>query len=186
MVGVYSNPPVTAIQIGSKAANSIDLWTWGGTTMISAAGLFTPTNNTWIHVAYTFDGTTHRLYINGTFITSSTTTQIAGTLGTMYVNGYPTGGVSETSAVMTDDTILFNRLLGADEINTIYNCAGAVDGISYGVAARYKYDEGAAGSNIVSVLDYSGNGNTLTPSGAGTPMTYVSTYIAHDTSPVLG
>ena len=186
MVGVYSTPLGTAMQIGKRApANQIAVWTWGGGILINTATL-PLVNNEWIHVTYTFNGTsTSQLYVNGVFSLSATSTQVAGTLTTMYINGYPTGLTNETSNIQADDTILFNRVLSADEIMTIYTCAGGVDGINEGVLARYRYDEGVDGTNVVSVLDYSGNGNVLTPSGPGTPMTYTSTYIARDIRPVI-
>jgi hypothetical protein len=186
MVGVYL-PGTTAIQIGTKTnSGTINIWTWGGGELINAVGLYTPTNNQWIHVAYTYDGINHTLYINGVLITTSTATQVAGVLTTMYINGYPTGSTNETSTVMIDDTLLFNRVLGLYEINTIYNCAGTRDGIAYGLNARYRYDESAPGDTVTTITDYSGNGNVLTPSGSGTPISYVATYVANDERMVFG
>lgn len=184
MVGVYL-PGTTAIQIGTRTINNIDIWTWGGTLLVSTNGLYTPPNNTWMHVCYTYDGTTSKVYANGSLINSSTTTQIAGVLTTMYINGYPTGATNETCTVGVDDTILFDRVLTADEIQTIYTSAGTTDGVNYGVKARYRYDEQPVGSVVTSIIDYSGNNNQLTPAGTGT-ITYITTYISNDERPVLG
>jgi hypothetical protein len=186
MVGVYRTG-TTAIQIGTRASSgTIDIWTSSGTILISAAGLYVPSNDQWIHVAYTYNGTTHTLYINGVLITTSTVTQVAGVLTTMYINGYPNGLADETSTAMIDDTMLFNRVLGANEINTIYDCAGTRDGIAYGLNARYKYNESAPGNTVTTITDYSGYGIVLTPSGSGTPISYVETYVANDERMVFG
>jgi hypothetical protein len=45
------------------------VWKWNVTTLV---GTTPPAINTWHHVAYTFDGTTHRLYVDGKTPVTST------------------------------------------------------------------------------------------------------------------
>ncbi|HEX3697857.1 MAG TPA: LamG domain-containing protein [Polyangia bacterium] len=42
--------------------NQLTAWKWGTTPLVSVAP---PSVNVWHHVAYTFDGTTHKLYVDG-------------------------------------------------------------------------------------------------------------------------
>ena len=185
MVGLYLQGTV-GIQIGTRGGNSIDIWDWGGGVFISSSGFYTPPINTWIHIAYTWDGTTHRLYQNGTFVTSTTTAVTAGVLTLIYINGFPSGGASETSDTIIDDVAYYNRALNAAEVSTIASLRGTRDSIRYGAIARYAFNEQPPGNSLTTVVDYSGNGNTLTPTGAGSPVTYIAGIIDLDDRPVLG
>lgn len=180
-VGIYGpvtdtplGAPVTAMQIGTSTGNyDLTCWTWGGGTLVgTATGAMTGFNGVWVFVAYTYDGTTHRLYRNGVQLVTSTTAQIDGFLNQVYINGYPGSGTGEISAFQVDQYALYRRQLSANEVLTIYNAAGARHGIENGIIARYEYDEGAEGSAVSAVVDLTGNGNTLTSTGVGTAMTY--------------
>lgn len=186
IVGAYL-AGTTGIQIGTRGANQIDIWTWGGGLLVSSnTATYTPTNGTWIHIAYTCNGTSHQLYAEGNLVATATTAQIAGTMTQMYINGYPTGVANETSAALVDDVVFYNRVISADEVKTIASLRGSRDGIVHGALARYKFDELTPGLAVVSVTDYTGNGRTLTPSGAGATMTYIASPIDIDTTPVHG
>ena len=148
----------------------------------------TVSNGVWYHIAYTFDGTTHRLYINGSICNTGTTTQLAGTITAIYINGYPGGGTAETGTFSVDDISYFSRTLSSDEVLTAYTTAGDRDGIRYGCTSSILFSEGATGATANNCLDYTGNGNSLTPIGAATGVnfTYSASYIAGDTRPPLG
>lgn len=188
MVGTYntSTSGGTAIQIGTTAgANTVDCWTWGGAILVGSTGI-TIANGVWYHVVYTFDGTTHRLYINGTLNNTGTTAQLAGTITAVYINGFPTGGTTETGIFSFTDVSHFNRTLSASEILTMYTCDGARDGIVYGEDTSYFCNEGYVGSIVSSVMDESGHGNTLTPLGAAPGVNFVySSDSLSDIRPVL-
>lgn len=186
IVGAYLSG-TTGIQIGSKTASTIDVWTWGGTVLVTSSGSgYTPTDSSWVHVTYTYDGTTHLIYADGVQIASSTATQTAGTLTQLYINGYPTGVTNETSTARVDDMMLFNRVLTQPEIMSIYMAGGARDGTTFGVLAKYRFLLQTVGSTVTMVTDLSGNGFNLTSSGAGTAMSYVAGIIDIDTRPVFG
>jgi len=193
MVGTYNTATSggTAIQIGTRnGTGNCDIWTWGGTVLVSSAGgtgITTLTNNTWYHIAYTFDGTTHRLYINGVITNTATTAQLAGTITAIFINGFPTGGASETGTFSLDDLSYFNRQLSANEILTAYTTAGNRDGMIYGLTATCLFSEGYTGTTANNCIDYSGKGNVLTPLGtaSGVNFIYSTGIAAADTRPPL-
>jgi hypothetical protein len=190
MVGTYNTATSggTAIQIGtSSGAGECSCWTWGGTVLVGSTGI-TMVDNTWYHIAYSFDGTTHRLYINGVLNNTATTAQLSGTITAIYINGYPGGGTAETGTWTVDDVSYFNRTLTANEILTAYTTAGERDGIMYGNTADLLFSEGTPGSVANNCVDYSGNKNNLTPIGAATGVNFVyaSSPIENDARPVQG
>lgn len=191
MVGLYGPAPTpsSALQIGATTGSGeLSCWTWGGTVVIgTGADYMTQYNNQWVHIAYTYNGTTHSLYLNGNLIATSTTAQLAGNLQSVCINGYPTGGGQETYNQIVDSYGLYNRVLIANEILTIFNSQGSRHGINFGLIASYEFDEGIEASNATTVLDQSGNALNLLLVGAGaTPKyTYVSTYAGSNIRPVI-
>ena len=199
MVGAYtgtynaSTNPTTGLQIGTQqdGGSGVMVWSWGGVVLVSTStggnGVitpFTPSNNTWVHVAYTctaISGTTqtHSLYVNGVLMARSTNAlQVAGALTQIYINGYPQVPPvtsTQTSNTAVDDIRFYNRALSAAEISTIYNTMGAADGIVYGLVAYYTFDEGVVGQPFTMALDISAQNNTLvTQNNSSTPMTYIA------------
>ena len=186
MVGVYLSR-TTGIQIGSRLGSTgIEVWTWGGGQAISTNGIYAPVSNTWLHIAYIWDGSINYIYANGELITTSTNAPVAGVLTQIYINGYPTGGLGEVSNTLVEDVAFYDRALSADEVSTIVSTRGYKDGIYNGLLARYCFNELPAGSTMTSVIDYSGNNLFLTATGPGTIPTYVVGGMASDTRAVLG
>lgn len=183
MVGIYGGsndvglePPVTAMQIGCQAGNGdITCWTWGGGALVTVGGgTMTPFNNTWVFIVYTYDGTTHRVYRNGTLLGTGTTTQQAGFLNQVYINGYPSSGTNEVANFQTDQYSLFRRTLSADEVQSMFTARGSRHGITDGLIARYDFDEQAQDTIVSSIPDLSGNNHTLTLVGTS-QMSYAYT-----------
>lgn len=207
IVGLYngtntaSTSPTTGIQIGtgqSATAGAIDVWTWGGTILVSTAGTsYTAPTGTWIHVGYTctaISGTTqtHSIYINGILINTSTNAlQVAGVPTQFYVNGYPqtTAGAeayTETNNTQVDDIAIFNRMLSSNEIFTIYSSLGFRSGEDYDLIAKYKFNELAIGQSAVNATDYTGNGfPCIAYNNGGTLPTYVQSWSNLDARPPL-
>lgn len=180
-VGIYGpttdtplGAPATAIQIGTtNGGGELSFWTWGGLVLTgTGAGVMTPYNGLWVCTAYTFDGTTHRGYLNGVQVSTSTTAQQPGFLNQVYINGYPGGGTNEVHNHQVDTYSLFRRALSADEVLTIYNARGDRHGIIDDVICSYSFDEGVQAASATSIVDLSGNGHTLTSTGAGSAITY--------------
>jgi hypothetical protein len=160
--GVYLSG-ATAVQLGVYSTNQFGVWTWGGGALVLSTGFAQPVG-VWNHFAYTYDGAgNNALYINGVLNNTGVATQLAGTMNQAYINGFPTGGTQESGNTSVDDFIIFNRQLTLPEIQTIYNAGGLRDGIFNGVAARYTYDEGTIGANVVAGMDLSINKATMTP-----------------------
>ena len=59
----------SAIQLGFRGGNTV-AWKWGGVILANAGSY--PSLNTWHYYVYTYDGTTSRIYVDGTEINSST------------------------------------------------------------------------------------------------------------------
>jgi len=168
MVGLYgpSGTPTSAVQIGSRGDGLVSCWTWGGGILVASSG--TLTNSVWNHIVYTFDGTTHSIYVNGVLSNTSTTAPIASQIAYIYINGYPTGVANEVAVFSVDSYAYYNRTLSANEVLTQFNSQGARHGEVSGLIAAYEFNELSEGSTISQVNDLSGNGNNLTVSGAGT------------------
>jgi hypothetical protein len=171
MVGMYA-AGTTAIQIGSRtAAGQCDIWTWGGGIMVSTTGITIPAS-TWVNITYTYDGTTHRIYYNGVLNNSSTTAQQAGNFNAVYLNGYATGATAETATFQVDTYDYYNRMLSANEVQTIYTSRGQRHGIIYGLIAKYEFDEGVQGANVTTIYNqtnYDPTVSNLTSATAQTP-----------------
>jgi hypothetical protein len=106
------------------------------------------------HLAVTFDYITRiaNLYINGLIAKGPSAVQTSSTSGnTSATNSFnaelgseedPTGG--EFMDGFIEDQRVYSRVLGPDEIQTVYNCMG-VDGIVLGLKQRYCLDDSAPG-----------------------------------------
>jgi len=167
MVGVYGpvGTPTSAVQIGSIGDGRVSCWTWGGAILVSSVG--TVVNGVWNHIVYTYDGTSHRLYVNGQLSNTTTTAPVAAQLAYVYVNGYPTGLANETAVYSVDSYAYYNYTLTPEEVLTQYSLQGARHGVVNGLVASYEFDELAEGSTVIQITDLSGNENHLTVAGAG-------------------
>jgi hypothetical protein len=191
ILGVYNTALSggTGVQFGSRPSNpgEVLVWTWGGIVLVASGGAVDPVSNDWSHIAYTYDGTTHRLYVNGRFANSSVVAQQSGILTSIYLNGYPSGGSAETGDFIVDDISYYSRVLSPEEILTAYSTRGDKDGIVHQRVAGFLCNEGVIGSTVVSVTDVSGLLNSLTGLGAdvGQNFTYTASYINKDVRAAL-
>lgn len=163
--GIYSTGGVSAVQLGTDPG-VYSAWKWGGTILCNST---TTTFGVLHHVGYSFDGTTHRLYMNGVEEANSIVAPQTGTMQVIQFNGYIGAGALETSPSLVDDARVYTRTLTANEFQTIHACRGT-DGIVSGLIARYHYDERAPGTAVATgdIRDASGNQQgpmTLTGSG---------------------
>jgi hypothetical protein len=188
--GVVTPLPTTGLQIGTRGgAGEVSAWTYGGTVLVgSTAGVMTAFTGKWAMITYSFDGTNHRLYVNGVQTATATGNTVTGTFTQIYINGFPpTGATTETSAYSVDAYSYYGRTLSANEILTMYNSGGTRHGIEFGELATYEFDEKSEGTTATSIVDLTGRGNTLIPTGAVNTVThtYVGTYANSNTRPVL-
>ena len=78
----------------------------------------TLTSDVWYHVAYTFDGSTHRLFVNAAEVGSSTEASPTGTPTVVRFGNFG----SVTSQLYTgrlDDVRLYDRVLSAAELTAL-------------------------------------------------------------------
>jgi hypothetical protein len=135
--------------------------------------------NTWYHLCATLSssgaggpGSVAQVYVNGvlenTKTYTATDTQSSNVMGigsrTTAISGQSTNGI-------LDDLRVYNRVLSAGEIQTIYNCQGS-DHIWYGLVNKWLLNEGPSGTTVPTsgtpVKDivsppFHANGMTATP-----------------------
>ena len=131
----------------------------GSATDFSAAlsATYSP-NNTWTHAAVTYNSITRQaeIYVNGQLNASNTVTPPSSTAdpGTLQMGYYVAGGCTYDFIGYADDTLLFNRVLGSDEISSIYN----------GTANMYLHNFSDLSESNISYIghtvDASGNKNS--------------------------
>jgi fibronectin type 3 domain-containing protein len=140
----------SAVQAGFRNG-VITVWNWGGNTLVSAAA---PSTNTWHQVAYSFDGTTHRLYVDGALANSSTVAPQTAAPSRLDFGFTP--GWAENLAGSLDEVRIYSRKLSDAEI------AGLAFDPS--LAAYFKFDENAG----TVAADSTGHGHDGTLGGGAT------------------
>lgn len=129
----------------------------------------------WHHAAVTYDGDSTAndpvFYFDGALVSTVEIAASSGTRSDDVANDVTIG--NRTAGLGSDrqfygrmeDTRLYDRILSAAEIQTIYTSEG-VDGIVQGLVGRWPMNEqtpGTAASGAGSVKDVSVNGNHATP-----------------------
>lgn len=106
----------------------------GGTAYYAANNTISINHNQWYHIAGTYDGTTMRLYLNGS--------QIATTAVTGNIKSYSTpvyisknGALGETFIGNIDEVGIWNRTLSASEVSQLYNSG---NGLTYPFGTTYN------------------------------------------------
>jgi hypothetical protein len=152
----------SAVQLGIRQISSvwsIAAWKNGGTTLVSTpAGAFA---GAWHHVAYTFDGTTHSLTIDGgTPVTSIVAAQTAA------VTSANLGGAAaavEPFAGTLDEVRIYKRALAAAEIGAL--AAGRQPGTS-AATQTLTGSPTIAGSLVIASGTLAAGTNSLTVGGS--------------------
>lgn len=94
------------------SGGALTAWAFGGRDLVAAPLPLPPPG--WHHFAYTFDGTTHRLYIDGALRNSSTAAPDTGAVAHARLGNLFNG--SEWFAGDLDDVRIYGRALGAPEV----------------------------------------------------------------------
>ncbi len=154
------------------STNKIDVKHTGVTQQTS---LKTISPNKWYYVTWTYDGTTSRLYIDGTLESS---TAMAGP-ASEYSNDVHIGaseGATNLFPGTLDDIRIYNRALTASEVTQLYNQGATKLGVTpttfstasgrnNGLVAHWTFDGKDTvwtSATAATTLDKSGNGNTGT------------------------
>lgn len=129
----------SALQCGIRSS-TIMCWKNGGTELVNAT---TPTANQWHHVGYTFDGTNHSLYVNGSLQETSTVAADTGTATNVEIgyNGDSTSEDWENGEI--DEVKLFDYQLSPEQITRVMNAGHPLGGSPVGSqVVYYRFDEG--------------------------------------------
>lgn len=120
-------------------------------------------NNVWTHIVYTFDGTTNKLYKNGSLNGSSAIAHDAGAITNSNIGKRSIGSPYEFDGII-DDVRVYSRALSAADILELFNTTGDTTGaplsLMNGLVAWWKLDGNA--------LDNTGTGNSGTLFGGPT------------------
>jgi len=103
-----------------------------GSTAPMVTYIYTPSTGTWYHLVTTNDGTTLRLYLNGTEVASAT----GGSIGSASSRPFNIGCLNRASTIgnerfvdgKIDEVGIWNRTLSASEVSELYNSG---NGLSY-------------------------------------------------------
>ncbi len=97
-------------------SGNIGMYQWGGGTIINTSPL---TAGSWRYFVWTNDGTTNRLYLDGSLATSNTTSLQSGTVGQLYFSTYD--GSNESYTGQLDEIRISSTNRSTDGITTEYN-----------------------------------------------------------------
>ena len=128
--------------------------------------------NNYYHIGLTYDSddtnNNPSFYIDGVFQTETESSTPVGTANTdaaqdFYI-GNNVGGARALDGYI-EDVRVYNRILSAGEISTIFACKGH-DEIIIGLIGRWPLREGAPGVMVTAVEDLTVNANQGTPAGS--------------------
>lgn len=110
----------TGIQFGFRApgynTKGFDSWKWGGGTLLEVDP---PVINVWHHCVYTFNGKTHRFYLDGKNVATSTEKPQKGSPCQLMFGNYPKG--NQFFKGKLDDVRIYNRVLNESEISLLFS-----------------------------------------------------------------
>lgn len=156
-------------------------YTVTNTVFVGAVGNTNIADGNWHHVLGTYASATDRkVYVDGVLQGSNTTSSSPTTLTETRISGYNTNADNAAKLIGSlDDARFYNRVLSDAEIESLGMSRSRLT-ITDGLLAWWGLDEGSDGLNAVgaSVLDRSGNGNTLT--AANSPTWRASTGINYE------
>ncbi len=101
--------------VGFGPSGKLSVWKHANTPLAQASS--TPDAGSWQHVAYTFDGSTHRLFVNG--LEKASTTWEADTAAPTHLHLGCWQGRAHFFNGRLDDVMIYNRALTLAEIAAI-------------------------------------------------------------------
>jgi hypothetical protein len=116
-VALLDIPMRAAVQLGTDRGRPA-VWQWGQNDALIATGMAPGYH----HVAYTYDGTLHRLYVDGALAVTSTLPSQRGPTALVALGTYMVP--SEMCAGQLDDLRIYNRPLTPPEVLGLVNRAG--------------------------------------------------------------
>jgi hypothetical protein len=127
----------SGLELGLRDGKPVTIRTYDGSAFVEAADPI-PVGR-WVHVAYTFDRTRHRLYVDGDLVgeqelAPNDRTPTTGWLGTL-------DGRQHLYDGLMDEVHVRNVLLSAEEV--VREADGGAAGDAENVVAYFNFDEGA-------------------------------------------
>jgi hypothetical protein len=143
----------SGIQIGLRGG-TITAWrTYSGRTLVAAPTA--PAAGQWHHVAYTFDRTTHILYVDGVMVASSTATGDERTPNTVWLG--TVDGSAELYTGLMDEVRVWSSARAPADIEK--DMLHRMEGTEPGLMAYWTFDDSQNGGRC---KDMSDNGNDAT------------------------
>jgi len=120
MIVLVDSTAGIGIQFGFRASGyktkGFDTWQWGGGTFLD---MDYPEFGSWHHCIYTYDGNTHKFYLDGEKISSSTVKPKSGVPNLLMFGNYPGGDQFYKGKL--DEVRIYNRALTQSEVKNLYN-----------------------------------------------------------------
>jgi len=143
----------SGVQIGLRGG-TITVWrTYSSRTLVAAPT--TPPAGQWHHVAYTFDRTTHILYVDGVMVASSTATGDERTPNTVWLG--TVDGSAELYTGLMDEVRVWSIVRAPADIQK--DMFHRMEGTEPGLMAYWTFDDSQNGGRC---KDMSDNGNDAT------------------------
>jgi hypothetical protein len=119
MIVLVDSVKGTGIQFGFRGPGyhtlGLDTWQWGGGAVLEVE---IPKSGEWHHCVYTFDGNTHRLYINSREAATSKVKMNDGAPSLLMFGNYPGG--DQYFGGKLDEVRIYDRALSSVEITALY------------------------------------------------------------------
>ena len=110
MIAMSNLASGSAVQLGYRGTNLV-AWSYGGGTLVSLAA---PTDSNWHHLAYTYDGTTDSLYLDGALsATATASAHQTATPSAAYLGTY--NGTDELWNGNLDEVRIYSRAISGYE-----------------------------------------------------------------------
>ena len=110
----------SGVHVGFRDSK-LAVWKFGGSVLVSAAA---PAPGAWHHVAYTFDGTTHRLYVDGAVAATSTAAPSSSLPNRLEFGRWEGIGIKEYFKGMMDEVRIYARAMSDPEIRDLVPAGG--------------------------------------------------------------
>lgn len=120
MIALVDTTQAIGLQFGYRApgykTQGLDVWNWGGGTIIECQK---PELNQWHHCAYTYDGYTHRFFLNGQQISESEVKPQSGRPNRLTLGNYPGG--TQYFAGRLDEIQIYDQALDVSMIADLFS-----------------------------------------------------------------
>jgi hypothetical protein len=171
MGGDGTNSSANSLEILRDYPSANDLSMYGNGQAVRLTANSTPAVNQWTHACFSSDGTTTKIYTNGT---QAASTAFSWTINNnTYAIGadLAQGGVAYNWYGSIDDVRIYNRALSAQEVSNLYNSSGEALGIlnrahrdtlTSGLVGYWSFDGSQMSGNTATDGSGGGNFGTLT------------------------